>query len=312
MIYIDLIGNKEDYKFYFHNKNNEFIMEVKYFFDKTFSKINIINFDDKIIILIPNLKSKTLKKLRKALLQFNSKNICLSKALQNNKLLENFLIEQGKNILDGRWLFSCIVDKVLSFIEEKEKYPLYNQEISILTNEIDEKIANWILDLAIKYKKVNLITKEPKIFRTITAKLLDEYGIDLNISYNERKSLKSSNIILNFNFSEQAINKFAINRKSIIVNFEREIKVDSKGFNGIVINSYKIHLPYSYFEYIEKFQKFSAEFLYESFIYKNTSFKNIKEQIQNDNFEIHHLIGIRGEIPNIEFERMKKELEKIS
>jgi hypothetical protein len=311
MIYIDLIANKEDFKFYFHNENNNFVMEVKYFFTKIFSKINIIDYEEKTIILITNLKSKTLNRLAKSMLQFNSKNVCLSKALKDNKLIENFLIEQEKNILDGRWLFSCIVDKVLNYIEEKENFSLCNQEISILTNEIDEKIASWIFNLAIKYKKVNLVTDEPKIFENIASKLFSEYGIDLNISYNERKSLKTSNIILNFNFSEQAIKKFLINRKSIIINFERDIKVDSKGFNGIVINFYKIHLPYLYFEQIEKFKNFQPEILYESFVYKNTNFNNIKGNIQNDNLKIHYLTGIRGRINDVEFEKMKKELEKI-
>jgi hypothetical protein len=312
MIYIDLISKKEDFKFYFHNENNNFIMEVKYFFTKIFSKINTIDYEEKTIILIPNLKSKTLKKLCKTMLKFNSKNVCLSKDLKDNNLIENFLIEQGKNILDGRWLFSYIVDKVLNYIEENERFSLCNQEISILTNEIDEKIASWIFNLAIKYKKVNLITKEPKIFETITSNLLSEYGIDLNISYNERKSLKTSNIILNFNFSEQDIKRFLINRKSIIINFERDIDIKAKGFNGIVINFYKIHLPYSYFEHVEKFQKFQTEILCESFLYKNTNFNNIKKDIQNSKLKIHYLTGIRGRIDDTEFRKMKKELEKIS
>lgn len=310
MIYIDLIQNDNEFSFYSIKKHNKIINSIVLFFYRLTGKILKINVDDKEIFVLTNLSKKSYKNLDKKLLQLNSKNICLSKNLEKNEEFVNFLNERNKNILDGRWLFSCLVEKILNYIENQTEIRLEEQEISILTNELDDIKAEWILKIAKKYKRVNLVTKEPDKFKRIKEYLYNEYGIELNITYNERRSLKNSNIILNFNFVQDAINKFSIFRKAIIINFESEIQILNKSFNGININNYLIHMPTNYFKYIIPFQKFSINTLYESFIYSKTSLNNILEKIDNDKLEIHYLIGIRGKIKKQEFIKTSNEVKK--
>ena len=306
MVYIDFLENEEELSFYSLRKYWKIVNKVRLMYYKVFRKVISTSLEDKTVVLLPKLDSRSFKKLEQKLLQMNSKTVCLSKKLEKNDILKNFLNEKNKDILDGKWLFSYLVEHILAYIEKQTEENILEQEIAILTNEIDEKIAGWIIKLACKYKRIELITKEPLKFKKLEEHLYNEYGIELNITYNERKSLKNAGIVLNFNFVEEALNKFSISKNAIIINFEQEIAIENRSFNGIIVNGYHIHLPTNYFKYVIPFQKFSSNLIYESLIYKKTNFNNVLKQISDDNVELHYLIGIRGKIKNQEFKRRKK------
>lgn len=298
MVYIDSINDKKDFLFYFPNKKF-------YLFYKIFSKIKILKYEEKEIIILPNLKNSTLVKLERILNQKNSQNICVSEKLKENEDFMNFIISKNRNVLDKKFLFLCLTDKILNYIEEKEENEIINQEIAILCPNFSKKIAEILVELCKKYKKINLVTKKAKEFIPISKHLLEEYGIDIGIKYNERQSLKKADIILNYGFSEKVINKFVINRNAIIINFKDNISLKNKNFDGIIVNSYKIYFPYDYFEYLVKFQRFAMEDLYESFLYNTTQYKNILDKIEKDKLKIRYLIGVRGRIEESEFKNIK-------
>ena len=268
MIYIDLIQNDNEFSFYSLKKYNKIINKIIFFFYKITGKVLKINIENKNVLLLTNLSKITLKNLEKKLLELNSQIVCLSKNLEKNEDLRNFLREKDKNILDGSWLFSCLVEDVLKYIENQMEMDLDKAEIAILTNELNDFQAAWIVKLAKEYKRLDIVTRQPERFNRLKEYLYSEFGIELNISYNERKNLKNSNIILNFNFVQDAINKFTIFKKAIIINFENEIQILSKSFSGININNYQIHLPTAYMKYMIPFQKFPVNILYESFVYR--------------------------------------------
>ena len=310
MIYIDLIQNDNEFSFYSLKKYNKIINKIILFFYKITGKVLKINIENKNVLLLTNLSKTTLKNLEKKFLELNSQIVCLSKNLEKNEDLRNFLREKDKNILDGSWLFSCLVEDVLKYIENQMEMDLDKAEIAILTNELNDFQAAWIVKLAKEYKRLDIVTRQPERFNRLKEYLYSEFGIELNISYNERKSLKNSNIILNFNFVQDAINKFTIFKKAIIINFENEIQILSKSFSGININNYQIHLPTAYMKYMIPFQKFPVNILYESFVYSKTSLENILEKIEKDKLEIQYLIGVRGKIKKQEYLKVKTEIKK--
>ena len=117
----------------------------------------------------------------------------------------------------------------------------------------------------------------------------------LNVSNNKRKSILKAEIIINIDFPEELINKYRIYDKAIIININDKITIQSKRFNGININYYKIEIADEY-----KIAGFRNEIIYESLIY-GKKYKEIYSEIINDNIKINKLIGNNGFIKEQEF-----------
>ena len=78
--------------------------------------------------------------------------------------------------------------------------------MTFLTNGISDTIVENIKDISGKVKILNIITEDEKKFRKIEKELYEEKGIILNMNNNYKKSLIKSDIIFNFDFSEEEIN----------------------------------------------------------------------------------------------------------
>jgi len=66
---------------------------------------------------IPNYRIKRLVNKINILLEAEgSSNIALSEYLDNNQLLKNYLYNENVNILDGRYLFKCLIYKILEYL----------------------------------------------------------------------------------------------------------------------------------------------------------------------------------------------------
>ena len=162
-----------------------------------------------------------------------------------------------------------------------------------------------IKELADYVHNINIITKDIRLFQKLKNEMYEEKGIILNVSNNYRKSANRSNIILNFDFSKKDLEKVNVLRKAVIINFENVMKIDKKGFDGIICNFCYISFSYDrYLEFQKRLNHFNKTILYESFIYKQTYYKNILNDLERDNVKIEFLEGIRGNIKNNEFEKM--------
>ena len=69
---------------------------------------------------------------------------------------------------------------------------------------------------------------------------LEKDGIMVTVTNNKKKSLVKSNVILNYDFPTELINKYRINESATIVNVKRPIKITQKRFNGVTVNDYEI------------------------------------------------------------------------
>ena len=125
-------------------------------------------------------------------------------------------------------------------------------------------------------------------FITTANYLYEELGILVRISNNIKKDLLNSNIIINIDFNEDLINKYYINPKAIIVNVPDNVKIISKKFSGININSYNIIIPEDY-----ELIGFDDKHIYEARIYYK-NLHEIEQSIEENQIEIESLIGKNG------------------
>lgn len=264
---------------------------------KIFNIVELI--EDKIILpiakdeKIDNKKAKILAlKTKKILEKTGCKKICVSKKIKEQTEYINDLRIFNIEIIEGKWLFSILINKILDYITNKNKIKKSDTTISILINKLDKDyIYEHIKNIIKEYKTVNIITNNTSKFKKLEEEIYQKDGIMINISNNKKKSLVRSKIILNIDFSNELINQYNLPENSIIININNKVKIAKKRFNGININDYEIkYLNIEEFDY-DKYSLYEQKDIYESQIYQNQPFEYIKRKIERDKVEIAYLQG---------------------
>lgn len=264
---------------------------------KIFNIVELI--EDKIILpiakdeKIDNKKAKILAlKTKKILEKTGCKKICVSKKIKEQTEYINDLRIFNIEIIEGKWLFSILINKILDYITNKNKIKKSDTTISILINKLDKDyIYEHIKNIIKEYKTVNIITNNTSKFKKLEEEIYQKDGIMINISNNKKKSLVRSKIILNIDFSNELINQYNLPENSIIININNKVKIAKKRFNGININNYEIkYLNIDEFDY-DKYSLYEQKDIYESQIYQNQPFEYIKRKIERDKVEIAYLQG---------------------
>ena len=212
-------------------------------------------------------------------------------------------------ISDGRWLFKFLVIQIIEYISSCQNIDIDKQKIALVTNENNKLISYYIKELTKKSNKVKIITEHRERFYNIEKRLYYEDGIVLGISRNKRKGLQDIDIIFNFDFSEDMLNKYNISEKAIIVNLKERANISAKRFAGININFYKIDFKNRTMDMLEWTDDFEKTELYESYVYRNDRIEDIEKDILKDEVMIKSLIGTNGEISKKEY---KNVLDKTS
>lgn len=164
-------------------------------------------------------------------------------------------------------------------------------EVSILVNDFTNINIDTIILIANNIRRLNIITNHIDKCKRIENYLYEEFGIMINVSNNKKTSLAKSEIIVNIDFPKEILNKYRIYDKAVIFNVLDKITIESKRFNGINVNYYKISMPDKY-----EMDEFENEVMYESIIYKYKELDNIRERIEKDKIIIKKLIGENGPI----------------
>ena len=259
---------------------------------------------DKIILpvcdkeIIDNKKGAIIvKKIKKILEKTNCKTIILSKYLKRQEEFMNLINMYKINVINGRWLFLVLSDKVLDYIVEKRNLEKKETNVSVLVNEnICDYVMENIKQISKKYKNVNIVTAHIEKFKKLEKEILEESGIIITISNNKKKSLKRSNIILNVDFTEEELNKYNIPDEAIIVNIKENVEINKKRYNGLNINDYEISFEkFDEFDY-EKDKLYWKKDLYEASIYRKQPYQYIERKINKDKVKIVELIGKRTSI----------------
>ena len=181
-------------------------------------------------------------------------------------------IEQSKNIYCENSI------EILNNIMKDGKKEKKEQSVYILLEQSSNLNNIKIKEMLNQYKIVYIITDNVKQYRKIE-QFAEEEAEMLIILNNRKKSLSKAKYIINYDFSQEDIEKFNINRTATILNVaQNKIKI-YQGFQGIVINNIRLKS--------EKDEKFPIEYEIE----KNK--EKINEKIKNEEY---YLIGENGEI----------------
>ena len=235
---------------------------------------------------------KLAKKTKKIIEQSNCKKIVISKKIEKQELFLNFLYSYGLEIIDGKWLFEILIYDALENIIKKQKLKKEILKISVIANQITENFIYFLKKIAKEYKTINVITNHTELFKNLEEQIMNDYGVMITFTNNKKKSLLKSNIIVNFDFPNEIINKYNINQDAIIINLQGNIKIENKRFKGTNINDYEIKaLNADFFNY-EKSKKYREKYLYEAELNKRQPIDEIIKKIRKDKVMI--LLGTRS------------------
>lgn len=311
MLYFELGIREEDY---LTDREMKSFGNLRKYIWKVKAQLGIIvkkKNNDKYVYVIPKVNKKFLKKVDKILEITSEKQICISDELFFREEFLNLLKCKSVNINNGKWIFKYLLKNILDYIEEISKEEFVNKEIAFLVNEEYELAMEYIKLFSEKFKVITIVSKNVKYFSKLEDKLLEELGINLNVVNNYRKSLSQTEYIVNIDFSEKDLKKYTIYNKTRFINLENDFEIGGRKFDGINIISCQISMPDKYIQYIELFKNFDYLKVYESFIRKRTSEKNILKEIENDEIKIIFLENEKGLIKNDVFlQENKKILDK--
>ena len=270
-------------------------------FNGLFNIFNVVKLQDDSIILPIGTKAmsdkmaeKLAKKVNYILKKMHCKKIVVSKKLKDEEQFINELYSYNYNIVDGRWLFELLSEKILDYIVDKKNLEKQEIQLSILVNDLSEVMLQTIKRLLQQYKKINIVTNHITKFKKIEEKMLEEQGIMIVVNNNKRRSLAKSQLILNVDFPSELINNYNIYEEAIIINIRDNVRIKRKRFNGININNYEItfkEIEQIKQENYNKWEKFNKKDLYEAQINQKQPFENMIRQIERDKVEIKELIA---------------------
>ena len=158
-------------------------------------------------------------------------NVILSKEIKKQKNLVNYLYSQNMNIIDGKWLFGILSDEAITYVVNKKKMKKEKLNVSILVNDVEDYVLENIKLIVRKYKRVNIVTNHLEKFKKLEKEIFENDGIMVTVTNNKKKSLTKSNVILNYDFPTELINKYKIYDEAIILNVKQNVSISSKRFN---------------------------------------------------------------------------------
>lgn len=284
---------------------------------KFFKIANILTIKENIVLIpyskdnINKLSDSKIKKLsnkiHKLLYKENVHTIAISNSLsklKNIDIMKNYFYSNNYDILNGKWLFKHLSFEVLEYLYKKTNKPINEMEISILTNSNSDFIKENIKLLSQNVKNLNIVTPNIEHFKPLTQDLYNSFGISIRISNNKKKILTHSDVIFNFDFSEEILNKFTLPLDGIIINYNNKIRIRNKLFNGLNIHNYNINIHKNLIEAFEEdnlLDSFDLEILYESLYFKELSFSKMLTHFMEDALIITSLEGSNGTILDKEY-----------
>jgi len=270
------------------------------------------------IILLPYFQNQNIeisdkkfkrffKKIHKFLDKENIETIAISNtlnALENIDTFKNLFYSNNYNILNGKWLFKHLSFEILEYVSKQTNKPINEMEISLMSNSNSEFIKENVKLLSQNVKNLNIVTPNIEYFKPLTQELYNSFGISIRISNNKKKILTKSDVIFNFDFPEETLNKFALPLNGILINYNKKIQLYNKLFNGLNIHHYTLDVHkdlINIFKEVHLLPAFDLEILYESLYYKETSFTKMLSHFIDDVLVVTSLQGNNGKISKLEY-----------
>ena len=295
-IYVKIVQDYEEISR--HNKHSVF-NKILFVYKNLFNIITIKKEKNIVVGILPikedKLNRKTEKIIKKYYKKLREYKLVLSKELMRRDILKIFE-KYGLDCYKGLEIKKYLLFNILEYINLIQKKQLHEREVTVLINNNSEFNKKMLFELAKHTRFLKIVTKKIYKFRNIEEQLYSEYGIAVQLSNSYRKSLLKSEIIINIDFYETDINEYNINSNAIIINLNRNIKIASKLFNGIIINSINLKLKK---EIKMGFENISNEF--DELILA----ESIMEKLDIKRIKIDSLIGNSGIISKTEIKNLK-------
>lgn len=276
---------------------NKITLKIQYWFKRVFNIIKKVKIENVEIWNLPIKSDDNIKKIQKVFAKLlNSQNFyVLSQNLENKKIYNVLNDKEIKYLKTGK-IKKLLSIKILEYILSIQKKEIQNTEVNILVKESSNINSYIIEEIAKNALNVKIISNNIYKFKKIEEKLYDEYGIAIQFSNSYKKSLSKSNIIINLDFDEIDLNEYLIYDRAIIINcINQNIKIKSKLFNGVVINSVNISFNQELkdkFKNLGLYNDFSSLILLASVLEQ----ENYKTDINNYLVKIKNLYGNNGQI----------------
>lgn len=316
IIYLKELNNYDEVLKKEYNRIPLFIKKIIFILKNMFNIVTKKNIEGYNIWVLPIREKYRDDKIRNIIrkkLKIDNNTYVISKELSNSNICK-IMNEYSLEYITEEKAKKVLIIPVLQYISKLQKKDINSLDISILINDNSEINLLLIEEISKIVKSIKIVSLNIYKFRKLEEKLYNDEGIAIQFSNSYKKSLEKSNIIINFNFNEIEINEYNIYNNAIIINcYKDNIKIKSRLFEGIVINSYDITLDK---ELMQKFKDINIYYNYKNIILYATLLekdKNIIISYKNNDEEcvrIKNLIGNNGVINKKEFKNMLKKLDK--
>ena len=316
IIYLKEVYSYDDILKREHKKMPLFLKKIIFLFKNLFNVVTKKNVEEYNIWVLPIKEKYSNDKIEKILKSnFNIANniYVISKGLENSNIYEIMDMYGIKYVTEER-VKKLLLISGLEYIAKFQNKDVNLLDVTMLVKDNSDINLFLIEQISKLVKSLKIVSINIYKFRKLEEKLYNEDGIANQFSNSYKKSLEKSNIIINLDYSEIEINEYNICNNAIIINCTKDnIKIKSRLFEGIIINSYDINMDK---EIINKFKKihiyedYTKLILYASIIEKDNDYFVSYKNIEENKVSIINFIGNNGIINKKEFKNITKRLDK--
>lgn len=316
IVYLKEVDSYDDVLKKEYKKLPLFFKKIIFLFKNIFNIVTKKNVEEHNIWVLPIKEKYSNDKIEKILknnFRLDNNIYVVSKELENSNIYE-IMDTYGIEYVKEEKVKKLLLVSVLEYIAKLQKKDINSLDVTILVKDNSEINLFLIEQISKLVKSLKIVSINIYKFRKLEEKLYNELGIAIQFSNSYKKSLEKANIILNFDYNEIEINEYNICNNAIIINCIKDnIKIKSRLFEGININSYDINIDkeiINNFKKIHIYENYKKIILYASIIEKDTNFLDSSNNIEANNVSIINLIGSNGIINKKEFKNITKKLDK--
>ena len=316
IIYLKEVDSYDDILKKEYKKLPLFFKKIIFLFKNIFNIVTKKSEEEYNVWIIP-IKEKysndKLEKILKKNLKINNNIYVISKELEKSNIYEIMDMYGIKYVIEEK-VKKLLLISGLEYIAKLKKKDINSLDVTILVKDNSDINLFLIEEIAKLVKSLKIVSINIYKFRKLEEKLYNELGIAIQFSNSYKKSLEKANIIINLDYTEIEINEYNIYNNAIIINCTKDnIKIKSRLFEGININSYDINMNkeiINIFKKIHIYENYKKLILYASIIEKDNDFFDSYNNIDDNKVSIINFIGNNGIINKNEFKNVAKKLDK--
>lgn len=294
----------------------QFVVLIKYHMGMITTKqignalLFVLPFSIKEISHVSKKKIKRcIKSLKKLMEKYNVESIVIADNLK--KFLNDLELPYWKeNVykkvhqIQGEKLIPYMIKEILEYIMKQQNRQLALEDIYICIKENKPLFIENIWHLIHEFRTINIVTPSIKNFSNLVDQMEEKENVMITLTNNKKKSLKRAHYIINFDFTEEELQKYQIYRRAIIIGIRENGFYENATFDGIQVRQIGIDTGKTIKDFLEQYhllQNYSLSTLYEGIFLTKSDFKEVRKQIKMDEIVITDLYGKNGKIHHQEY-----------